>query len=385
MTFVTSAIGAVRWSWPKLATIFLTVRKPSAHYFLHSAFNSAQIQINSKTNITRWTACNQEQQILVHLLRQIAHGASNVHWILKGHDMKLTKLIWLTLLSLAGANAHAAAILSPELKSFAVLGAAAVTNTGATTLTGNLGVSNNSSLTGITGFFGTLSNDGPGLASGTVHQGDAFATLADSQLTLAKSSLALMGVGTTLGSDLTGLTLTSGTYTVSAGTTNLTGALTLDGGGNANAYWLFRMPSTLITSSSSFISVINSGSGAGVFWDVGSSATLGANSTFVGNILASASITMNSGVTISCGRALAHTGAVTMIGDTVNAGNCLGSVAAGSQGLSGGLTVLESGGMPTALAFSPVTVVPEPESYALMLAGLGFMGAAARRRKARRT
>jgi hypothetical protein len=295
--------------------------------------------------------------------------------------MKLSKLIWPALLGFAGASSQATTLLSPELESFAVLGASAVTNTGATTLTGNLGVSNNSSITGITGFFGTLSNDGPGLASGTVHQGGAYATLADAQLTSAKSSLALMGPGTTLGADLTGLTLTPGTYTVSAGTTNLTGALTLDGGGNANAYWVFQLPSTLITSSSSFMNVINSGSGAGVYWDVGSSATLGANSTFLGNILASASITMDSGVTFGCGRALAHTGAVTMISDTVNAGGCLGSVVAGSKGLSGGLDVAEAGGMPNALAFSPVAAVPEPESYALLLAGLGLIGTVVKRRK----
>ncbi len=298
--------------------------------------------------------------------------------------MKPTKLIGPALLCVAGASSQAATFLGSELESFAVLGSSAVTNTGATTLTGNLGVSNNSSITGITGFFGTLSNDGPGLASGTVHQGDAYATLADSQLTLAKNSLALMGVGTTLGADLTGLTLAPGTYTVSAGTSNLTGALTLDGGGNANAYWVFQMPSTLITSSSSFINVINSGSGAGVYWDVGSSATLGANSTFQGNILASASITMGSGVTISCGRALAHTGAVTMISDTVNAVGCLGSAAAGSNGLSGGLIVAQAGGMPSALAFSPVLAVPEPESYAMLLAGLGLIGAVVKRRKGAR-
>jgi hypothetical protein len=121
-----------------------------------------------------------------------------------------------------------------------------------------------------------------------------------------------------------------------------------------------------------------------VYWDVGSSATLGANSTFQGNILASASITMGSGVTISCGRALAHTGAVTMISDTVNAVGCLGSAAVGSNGLSGGLIVAQAGGMPSALAFSPVLAVPEPESYAMLLAGLGLIGAVVKRRKGAR-
>lgn len=298
--------------------------------------------------------------------------------------MKLTKLIWPSLLCLVGASSHASALLAPEIGSFAVLSASTVTNTGATTLTGNLGVSNNSSITGITGFFGTLSNDGPGIANGYVHQGNAYATLANLKLMSAKNNLAMMGAGTTLSADLTGLTLTPGTYTVLAGTSNLTGALTLDGGGNANAYWVFQLPSTLITSSSSLVNVINTGSGAGLYWNVGSSATLGENSSFQGNILASASVTMNNGVSIACGRALAHTGAVTMINDTVNAGNCLGTVAAGSNGLSGGLFVDANGGAPQALAFTPVSSVPEPETYAMLLAGLGLIGAAVKRRRAKR-
>lgn len=294
--------------------------------------------------------------------------------------MKITKSIWPALLCLAGASSQATPLLAPELGSFAVLGASAVTNTGATNLTGNLGVSNNPSVTGITGFFGTHANDGPGLVNGSVHQGDAYSTLADSQLTSAKSSLALMGPGTTLGADLTGLTLAPGTYTVLAGTSNLTGAMTLDGGGNANAYWVFQLPSTLITSSSSIVHLINTGSGAGVYWNVGSSATLGSNSTFEGNVLASTSVTMNNGVTFGCGRALAHTGAVTLIGDTINMGDCQRSTAAGSQRLSGGLSVTEIGGVPNALAFSPISAVPEPETYAMLLSGIALIGLIKKRR-----
>ena len=89
---------------------------------------------------------------------------------------------------------------------------------------------------------------------------------------------------------------------------------------------------------------------------------------------------MNNGVTIACGRALAHTGAVTMIGDSVDAGSCLGTVAAGSNGLSGGLSVDANGGNPQALAFNPVSPVPEPETYAMLLAGLGLIAAAVKSR-----
>jgi hypothetical protein len=322
----------------------------------------------------------------MHLSRQVTFYQIDVQRNLQRYDMKLNQLALPAILWLAYASAHAqTGLLGSELGSFAVLGASAVTNTGTTNLTGNLGVSNNSSVSGITGFAGTLSNDGPGLASGSVYQGNAYSTVADSQLTAAKTSLSLMGPGTTLGADLTGLTLAPGTYTVLAGTSNLTGAMTLDGGGNANAYWVFQLPSTLITSSASMVNLINTGAGAGVYWNVGSSATLGSNSTFEGNILASESVTMNSGVTLGCGRALAHTGAVTLISDTINAGGCQGSVAAGSAGLSGGLSVTEIGGLPTALAYGSVSAVPEPESYALLLAGLGVIGAAVKRRKAMQT
>jgi len=267
-------------------------------------------------------------------------------------------------------------ILGPELASFAVLGASAVTNTGPTTLSGNLGVSNNSSPTGITGFFGTLANDGPGTYTGTAHQGDAFATLADSQLVAAKTNLGLLGPGTILGADLVGLTLTPGVYTVPAGVSNLTGALTLDGLGNANAFWLFQMD-TLITSPASVVNVINTGTGAGVFWNVASSATLDTTTDFEGNILALASITMNNGVTLDCGRALAHTGAVTMINDTISLG-CTGTGEEGSNGLSGiglsydtiGKVVVDTTTGKVVSTPGNVVSVPEPGTLLLLSSGL---------------
>ncbi|MEQ1908004.1 MAG: ice-binding family protein [Vicinamibacterales bacterium] len=271
------------------------------------------------------------------------------------------------------AAGFASPVLSSDVAGFSVLGASAVTSTGATTLGGDLGVSNNSSLTGITGFFGTLANDGPGTATGTAYQGDAFALLAGNELGSAMDTLALLGPGTVLSlADLGGLTLNPGVYTVPAGTSNLTGTVTLDGLGDINARWVFQMPSTLITSAGSLVNVINIGSGAGaaLFWNVGSSATLDTTTTFAGNILASASITMNNGVTLGCGRALARTGAVTMIDDTLSTG-CEGTGYESSHGFNG------SGEF--AVATDPV---PEPGSLALLGSGL-FGGLAWLRRRAR--
>ena len=148
--------------------------------------------------------------------------------------------------------------------------------------------------------------------------------------------------------DLAGLALPPGVYTVLAGASNLTGTLTLDGQGNANAAWVFQMGSTLITSPGSAVNVVNTGSGAGVFWNVGSSATLDTTTSFQGNILALASITLNTGATIGCGRALADTGAVTMDMNTIGIG-------CASNGFSGGLTVPDGGGPPE---FLPPSVRP---------------------------
>jgi len=282
--------------------------------------------------------------------------------------MNTRKLSLPLLVALAFASPHAAAlsVLGPELASFAVLASSTATNTGPTTLIGNIGVSPGSA---ITGFYGTVENDGPGTFTGSAHQGDAVAGLAQDQLGQAMNSLALMGAGTGLGADLTGMTLIPGVYSVLAGTTNLTGALTLDGLGNANAFWVFQMPSTLITSSGSTVSIINTGTDAGVFWNVGSSATLGSSTSFQGNILALASITLGSGASLGCGSALAHTGAVTMNANFV------------ATGCYGGLEVAALGEVATAIGPGPVTPIPEPETYAMMLAGLGLLGFAARRRK----
>ncbi len=257
-------------------------------------------------------------------------------------------------------------LLGPDLTSFAVLGASTVTNTGATTIDGNVGVSPGTAITGSSTI--TL--------TGTYQTGASSAAgVAQTELVTAINNLGSLGPGTTEQANLSGLSLLPGVYKVPAGTSNLTGTLTLNGNGNANAGWVFLMASTLITSPGSVINVINTGAGAGIYWDVGSSATLGTTTAFEGNILSLASVTLNQGATIGCGRALAETGAVTMINNTINSAGCLGTVGAGSKGYSGGLNVVGS-----AVSFLPASPVPEPGSIALLGIALGMLTVTLRRR-----
>ncbi len=215
--------------------------------------------------------------------------------------------------------------------SFAVLGASTVTNTGPTTITGNLGVYAGSSITGL----GSIT------ITGTVHQTDAVAQLAQADNTTAYNGLANMPFNSDLtGEDLGGLTLVSGVYHFDSAA-QLTGTLTLNAQGNNNAFWVFQIGSGLTTASNSAVQVINFGSNGGsddgVFWQVGSSATLGTATSFEGNILALASITLNTTATILNGRALAQTGAVTMDTNTISNVCPLGGPGNGGPGYSGGL------------------------------------------------
>lgn len=202
--------------------------------------------------------------------------------------------------------------LGPTLSTFGVLSYAGVTNTGPTTVVGNLGVF---PLTAITGFTGILPG-GPGTVTGTIYSGSAVAGTAQNELTAAYNTALNLPSNSTNPPDLGGTTVSPGVHT-SSSTLGITGDVTLDGLNNPNSIFVFQIGSGLTTASGSRVVLINQASAANVYWQVRSSATLGAGSTISGNILAQASISFDAGATLT-GRALARTGAVTLISNSVN-------------------------------------------------------------------
>ncbi len=208
--------------------------------------------------------------------------------------------------------------------SFGILGALGVTNTGATVVNGDLGISPNG-LSSVTGFTFSTS-PGPGVVTGTTHFADVLAGQAQADTTTAYNALASQACdsGPSAPTDLVGQTLFEGVYCFSSSVSN-TGTLTLDAQNNSDAVWVFEIGSTLITGPGSSVVLTNGAQACNVFWQVGSSATLDTTTTFVGNILALTSITMNNGATLN-GRALARNAAVTMDDNSVTVATCAATV-----------------------------------------------------------
>ena len=239
------------------------------------------------------------------------------------------KRTWIYGLLLLSALSLRAAPILGTASTFSVLGASWVTNTGPTALSGDLGVSPGASITGFP----------PGVFTGTIYPGTAVATEAEADAltayNLLRSSIYAVTQDLT-GQDLGGLTLTPGVYTFNS-SAQLTGLLTLDLVGDPNSLFIFRIGSTLTTASSSSVATIHGTRGDNVYWLVGSSATLGTDSGFQGNIVADQSITLTTGANIANGSALALNGAVTLdtnnVSDSVPEPATLGLLGAGLIGL----------------------------------------------------
>jgi hypothetical protein len=210
--------------------------------------------------------------------------------------------------SVSGASLSPAAPSLGRAWSFVVLGGSTVTNTGATRITGDVGVS--SPGVSVTGFPPAT------IAGGAQHVGDPAANQAQRDAQTASAALAGKVCGTPLtGQDLGGKTLSPGVYCFTS-SAPLTGQLVLDARGNPDGVWVFQIASTLTTATNSSVVMRERGRAGNVFWQVGSAATLGTGTAFAGNILAYSSITMTTGASLS-GRALARA-AVTMDGNVMH-------------------------------------------------------------------
>jgi hypothetical protein len=214
----------------------------------------------------------------------------------------------------AGHDARATPIMVSlgTASNFAVLAGSGITITGPTTITGDVGTFPTPAITG----FGNVSLNGVNQAGNAVTQN------AQNDLTTAINSIAALAPGATYagGADLGGQTLTAGVYN-DASSLFLTGILTLDGQGNPDAFFYIKAGSTLITASDSSVLLTGGAQACHVIWLVGSSATLGTQTDFVGTILANTSITLDTGASLD-GRALAANGAVTLDNNTITVPVC---------------------------------------------------------------
>ena len=194
------------------------------------------------------------------------------------------------------------------LSDFAIIAGAAITNTGATNITGDIGLSPGTSIGGFP----------PGILTGSKHINDALAIQAKLDLTAAYNDAAgrTSTEIVTLSGNIGGLTLTPGLYKSTSSLAISSGDLTFDAKGNSNATFIIQIASSLTTTSGRNIFLAGGASASNIFWVVGSSATFGTTSVFKGTILAMQSITFNTGATLD-GKAFARTGSVVLAGNTI--------------------------------------------------------------------
>ena len=237
------------------------------------------------------------------VLRRTTHGSSLAILV------ATTAAIGLVALSVSASGAPVQVGLGTAT-SYAVLAGAGTTNTGPTTITGDMGT------------FPTTTMVGMSLITlhGTNTAGDGNTQGAKDALVTAYNNAAGQGPTTAIAADLGGQTLVSGVYN-SASSIGLTGTLTLNAQGNPDAVFVFQAGSSLTTASGSRVLLINGAQACNVYWQVGSSATLGTNSTFLGTIMALTSISLTTGATVD-GRVLARNGAVTMDTNTITRSVC---------------------------------------------------------------
>jgi hypothetical protein len=226
----------------------------------------------------------------------------------------------LALLLAGPAQAGPPPVLLGTADAFAVLGGSTITNTGPSVINGDLGLHPGTSVTGFP----------PGIVNGAMHVTDAVALQAKRDLVTAYNDTAGRPLSARTPPDIGGRRLVAGVYrTGSVPSLGLTGNLTLDAQGDPRAVFIFQVASSLVTATDSSVSLINGAQACNVFWKVGSSATLGTRTTFVGNVMALTSISVKNGVTVD-GRLMARNGAVTLINDSITRSQCAAGTGPGT-------------------------------------------------------
>jgi hypothetical protein len=241
-------------------------------------------------------------------------------------------------------HANPAGVLLGAADSYAVLGGTTITNTGPTVINGDVGLNPGIALTGFP----------PGTIHGATHLHDAAAQKAKTDLaSSAYADVAARPFTAKVPANLGGQSLSAGVYrTGSVPSLGLTGNLTLDGHGDPQAVFIFQVQSALITAPDSRVNLVNGAQACNVYWQVGSSATLGARTAFKGNLMALASISLNDRVAVD-GSLLARNGAVSMINDTVTRAHCLPGTGP-TSGIGTALDPISGGARGPRVRISPI-------------------------------
>jgi predicted acyltransferase (DUF342 family) len=266
--------------------------------FLSGGAKASNIFWQVGSAATFGTTCTMKGTILAQTTITFATGAS-----LEGRALARTAAVTLQSNVIGGTvnTILGSTVFLGSAANFKVLAGSKIVSTGLTTVAGDIGVSPGTIITGFP----------PATLTGVKHPGNATSAAAQIDLKAAYDSASARKVDSTVTTELGGKTYTHGVYKSSTGTFGITDTLTLNGGGDASAVWIFKMTGEFATASGSFVKLINGAQWYNVFWQVGTSATLGSNSAFEGNILALSTITANEGAAIG-GRLLVRTDSVVL-------------------------------------------------------------------------